>query len=241
VDTDPRPLICLHGFTYNGSQFNELSKHVARPIVAPDLHAESPRSLEDTLLAIEDVINVVGGPVPVLGYSMGGRLALALALERPDLVDRLIVVSAGPGIADHEQRADRRRADHDLAERIAEHGVPAFLDDWLAHPMTSTSSLDPEVAARDRATREENDADALAGALHTFGQGSFPYLGDRLEHLGPPLLAVSGERDARYTEEGAALAAAVPDGRHVVVPGVGHNVVLEAPERLAELIEEFLG
>jgi 2-succinyl-6-hydroxy-2,4-cyclohexadiene-1-carboxylate synthase len=240
MDTDPTPLVCLHGFTYTGAQFNELSKHIARPIIAPDLHPGAPLTLEGTLFAIEDVINVLGGPVPVLGYSMGGRLALWLALERPDLVDRLIVVSAGTGIADPERRAQRRATDRELADRITEHDVPTFLDDWLSRPLTSTAFLAPDAAARDRSIREENSAAGLAAALHTFGQGSFPYLGDRLAGLQPPLLAISGERDVRYTEEAAVLAAAVPDGHHEVVPGVGHNVVAEAPEELAGSVERFI-
>lgn len=240
MDTDPRPLLCLHGFTYTGAQFNELSRHVARPIVAPDLHPGAPLTIEGTLFAIEDVINVLGGPVPVLGYSMGGRLALSLSLERPDLVDRLIVVSSGAGIADPERRAERRSADLELAARIEAEGVSAFLDDWLARPLTSTAILAPEAAARDRAIREENTAAALAAALRSFGQGSYPYLGDRLGSLQAPLLGVSGERDSRYTEETAALAAAAPDGSHETIPGVGHNVVAEAPEALGALVKEFV-
>jgi 2-succinyl-6-hydroxy-2,4-cyclohexadiene-1-carboxylate synthase len=240
VDSDPRPLVCLHGFTYTGAQFNELSKHVDIPLVAPDLHPGAPLTLEGTLFAIEDVINVIGGPVPVLGYSMGGRLALWLALERPDLVDGLIVISSGAGIADPEKRAERRAADRELAERITEHDVPTFLDDWLSRPLTSTAFLSPDAAARDRAIREENSAAGLAAALDTFGQGSFPYLGDRLAGLRPPLLAVSGQHDRRYTDEAAALTAAVSNGRHVIIPGVGHNVVAEAPEALASVVKEFV-
>ena len=234
--------MCLHGFTHTGSQFNDLSTHLHRPIVAPDLHMETdvPIELGATLMAIEDIITLVGQPLPVLGYSMGGRLALSLAIERPDLVGRVIVVSAGPGIADPAKRADRAAEDGRLADRILEIGVPAFLDDWLQRPLTATASLDDEAARADRARREENSAAGLAAALRGLGQGASPYVGDRLGDLAMPLLAVSGGEDGRYTEQANALAAAVPDGRHVMIDGVGHDVVLQAPEALGAVVEEFL-
>ena len=237
-----QPILCLHGFTHIGSQFNELSTHLDRPIVAPDLHIETevPIELDTTLMALEDIINLIGQPLPVLGYSMGGRLALSLAIDRPDLVQRVIVVSAGPGIADAADRATRAAEDGALADRIIEVGVSTFLDGWLQRPLTSTASVDEEVAQQDRALREENSAAGLAAALRSLGQGAYPYLGDRLGDLAMPLLAVSGANDERYTEQSGALAAAVPDGRHVTIDGAGHNVVLEAPEELAAVVEEFL-
>lgn len=244
VDDDrfERPLLCLHGFTHTGAQFNHLSTHLNRPIVAPDLHAQtdSPIQIDSTLMAIEDIINLVGQPLPVLGYSMGGRLALSLSIERPDLVERVIVVSAGPGIADPSKRAARAAEDDRLADRIMQIGVSAFLDDWLRRPLTSTVSIDGEAAIADRAVREENPAAGLAAALRGLGQGAYPYLGDRLGELTMPLLAVSGAEDERYGEQAEALAAAVPDGRHVVIDRVGHNVVLQAPEALGVVVEEFL-
>lgn len=236
------PLLCLHGFTHTGSQFNELSTHLDRPIVAPDLHAESeaPIELDTTLMALEDIINLVGRPLPVLGYSMGGRLALSLALDRPDLVQRLIVVSVSPGIADPAERKARAAKDRALADRIIEFGVSDFLDDWLQRSLTSTASLDDGVAAEDRAVREENTAAGLAAALRSFGQGTYPYLGDRLGDLAMPFLAVSGANDERYTEQAAALVAAASDGSHITIEGAGHNVVLEAPAKLGRVVEEFL-
>ena len=234
--------MCLHGFTHTGAQFNELSAHIDRPIVAPDLHveAEVPVDFGETLMAIEDIINLVGQPLPVLGYSMGGRLALSLAIERPDLVERVIVVSAGPGIADPVERADRAIEDERLADRILEIGVPAFLDEWLQRPLIATGSVDDEAATTDRVRREENSAAGLAAALRGLGQGTTPYLGDRLGDLAIPLLAVSGGEDGRYRELATALAAAVPDGRHLTIDGAGHNVVLQAPGELGAAVEKFL-
>lgn len=239
-----RPLLCLHGFTLTGAQFVPLSTFLDRSIAAPDLpgHANSavPAEVEAALGSLAEVIEMLGPPLPLLGYSMGGRLALALALERPDLVDRLIVVSAGPGLADGAERADRARDDAELADRILADGVAVFLDDWLERPLTATAAVDERARKLDRAIREDNAADGLAAALLGLGQGVFPYLGDRLGELAVPLLTVAGGKDERYSQLAVTMAAAVPDGQSRVLYGIGHNVVLEAPEQLAAMVDGFL-
>jgi 2-succinyl-6-hydroxy-2,4-cyclohexadiene-1-carboxylate synthase len=186
------------------------------------------------------LIGAGDAPVPVLGYSMGGRLALSLALDRPDLVERVIVVSASAGIADPDERDARRVADADLADWIVAVGIDRFLDEWRDRPLTSTAGISDAERRRDRAVREESSAVGLAAALRILGQGAYPYLGDRLGGLSMPFLAVSGGKDQRYTEHASLTAATVPDGRHITIPDVGHNVVLEAPDRLAEIVRAFL-
>lgn len=238
-------MLALHGFTLTGAQFAPLAGYVDRSILAPDLpgHGESastPAVVPDAIAALADLLTDIDQPAPVLGYSMGGRLALSLALDRPELVKRVVVVSAGPGIEDEYARAMRVAEDEELAVRIRRDGVRRLLDEWLSAPVTSTESVDEPERRADRALREENSAAGLADALRGFGQGSYPYFGDRLGELGMPLLAVSGGADARYTGQAAALAAAVPDGQSAVIPGVGHNVILEAPEELGRLVDEFL-
>ncbi len=235
------PLFCLHGFTLSGAQFVPLSGYLERPIAAPDLpgHAGSPipATLEGVLKALSAMAETLGAPLPVLGYSMGGRIALTLALERPDLVDRLVLVSASPGLRDRTARAAEDEA---LAARIEEIGVSAFLDDWLTRPLTSTAAVDEEARRLDRAVREDNTARGLAAALRGLGQGSLPYVGDRLGGLEMPMLAVAGGADERYAAIAHEMAEAVPDGQARVLYGIGHNVVLEAPEQLAAMVEAFL-
>ena len=239
-------LVALHGFTLTGAQFAPLATYLDRHILAPDLpgHGDTmvkPVGLSTTIDAIAGWLSGLPTPVPVVGYSMGGRIATSLALDHPELVDRLIVISAGPGIRDPNERAARARRDSDLAARIRKLGVDRFLDDWLDAPTTSTAALDEPTRSADRAIRQTNSAEGLAAALRGLGQGASPYLGDRLGELAMPLLAVSGGNDVRYGEQAASLAAAAGDGIHQVVPGVGHNVVLEAPKALGGLIEAFLG
>jgi len=240
------PLVALHGFTLTGAQFAPLADWLDRSIFAPDLPGHgrttlTPVDVPTTIDALTETLVGLDHPLPVLGYSMGGRIALSLALGRLDIVSRVIVVSAGPGIEDAYARLMRTAEDEELADRIRTVGLERFLDRWLSGPVTSTASVDEASRRADRAVREENTPAGLSAALRGLGQGIYPYLGNRLDELEMPLLAVSGSKDERYTEQAAALAAAVPDGTHRVIGGVGHNAVLEAPEELAAMVTEFLG
>jgi len=236
--------VALHGFTLTGAQFSGLTAAAPCRILAPDLPGHgrtdvAPVTLDATLDALGEWIESLGGPVPVLGYSQGGRIALVLALARPELVDRLMLVSASPGIANPDERAKRTAADADLAESIRSEGLPAFLDRWLAGPLGGPAIADTRARTADRRLREENTADGLAAALTGLGQGSQPWVGDRLAELPMKLLSVAGELDARYVRIATEMADAAPRGRLAVVPGAGHNVVRDAPAALAGLIGAF--
>jgi 2-succinyl-6-hydroxy-2,4-cyclohexadiene-1-carboxylate synthase len=172
-----------------------------------------------------------------VGYSLGGRLCLRLALTRPDLVRALVLVGASPGIADPGERAARRAADERLADEVERDGVAAFLDRWLAGPLFAT--LPAEAAGREQ--RLANTAEGLAGALRRLGTGVQEPLWDRLAGLRPPALLVAGERDPKFTGLARRMAAAIgPSARVAVVGGAGHAVHLERPAELAALVEEFL-
>jgi 2-succinyl-6-hydroxy-2,4-cyclohexadiene-1-carboxylate synthase len=214
-------------------------------ILAPDLpgHGDTtitPIDIPTTVGALGDWLETLDGPVPILGYSQGGRIALLLALERPELVERLVLVSASPGIRDETDRATRRATDTELASTLLSDGIDEFLDRWLEHPLIGTAATPPEVRAADRRVRAENSAAGLAAALTGLGQGAQPWVGDRIGDLGMPLLAVAGERDVRYTRIAREIAAAVPDGRTIVIENAGHNVVLDAADRLGAVVDNFI-
>src|SRR5688500_4446601 len=147
-------------------------------------------SFEETAAAIGEA----GGPATYVGYSMGGRLCLRLALDRPDLVQSLVLVGASPGLADDAERAARREADEALAAEIEQIGTAAFLERWLAQPMFSTLTPAPE----DLEARLGNPSAGLATALRRLGSGVQEPLWSRLGELKMPVLAVAGEEDVRY-------------------------------------------
>jgi 2-succinyl-6-hydroxy-2,4-cyclohexadiene-1-carboxylate synthase len=233
----------LHGFTLTGAQFAPIESHRLQ-LLTPDLpgHGRTqvdPIDVPTTVSVLGHWLQSFDDPPPLLGYSQGGRLALLVALEYPDLVDRLVLVSTSPGVQDEADRKARRRSDEDLAGRIETIGLDAFLNEWLEGPVTGTSRLSDEVRRTDRSVRNENTAAGLASALRVLGQGAQPFVGDRLNELEMLVLTISGERDEKYERLASAIATSVPDGRHVSIPNAGHNVVLEAPNELAALVAEF--
>lgn len=175
-----------------------------------------------------------------IGYSMGGRLCLHLALDRPEAVEALVLLGATAGIDDPTARARRHRDDEHLAARIERHGVEAFVDEWLARPMFGGLPDDPA----DRAERATNTAAGLAGALRLAGTGAQEPLWDRLGELGSrglPVLVLAGDRDHAFVAAAHRLAAGIgPTARCDLVPGAGHAAHLERPDAFLARLRAFL-
>lgn len=167
----------------------------------------------------------------VIGYSLGGRVGLHLALAHPWLVDRLVLIGATPGIEDPDERADRRAADESRAALVKAVGVSEFLDGWLALPLFA--GLDAR--SSHRGAREANTAEGLASSLLHCGTGTQEPLWDRLGELSMPTLAVSGSLDTKFCDIADRMVRSVGDNaRHLVVPDVGHTVHLEDPDAFLE-------
>jgi 2-succinyl-6-hydroxy-2,4-cyclohexadiene-1-carboxylate synthase len=177
------------------------------------------------------------GQAAVLGYSMGGRAALGLAVALARRVRALALIGASAGIADPAARAARRAADAALADAIERDGVHAFVARWTANPLfASQSRLGEEFLAQARAQRLENRAHGLAGSLRGMGVGVQPCFESYLAELDVPALWLAGSEDAKFRAIAADLARRMPRGRAVAIPGAGHAAHLEQPEVcLAEL------
>ena len=175
------------------------------------------------------------GRAVYVGYSMGGRIALQLALDHPDLVERLVLVSASPGIADPAEREARRRADADLAQRLARRGVDAFLDEWLAQPMFA--SLPATVA--DLEARRANSVERLTHQLQELGQGRQPSNWGRLGEIHAPTLVFAGANDAKYVTIAEHMADPMRASVRVI-PRCGHACHLEDPGSFWTLLRSWL-
>ncbi len=222
--------------------FDELSHYLPRHVEAPDLPGHGGSSdLPTTFESVTSLIEwlAAGEPPVLIGYSMGGRLALRYALERP--VERLVLISAGPGIGDAAAREERRQSDERLAATLTDDGTAGFVDQWLANPMFAGLGRRHEIwRAVDRETRLLNSAKGLASALVDFGQGTQPYLGDRLFDLAVPTLIVAGADDPKYVAIAGSMHAAIKDSQLAIIEGAGHAVVGEAPAELGDRISHFL-
>ena len=177
----------------------------------------------------------------LLGYSMGGRLALHYALARPQRLWGLVLESASPGIRDEEERASRRTADGLLADSITADGLEAFVDRWQAQPLfASQLRLPAQVQARQRQRRLAQSPLGLANSLRGMGAGQQDYLLPALRRLDTPALVIAGELDERYAALAALLGKTLPDALVYIQPGAGHAVHLEQPGPFARRVLEFL-
>lgn len=236
-------LVLLHGFTGSAANWEPhvaaFSEHFA--VYAIDIigHGESDAPVDLTHYRMERAVDDLSvlldrldlTSIALLGYSMGGRVALHLALALPERIRALVLESASPGIADPAERAARARADEALAASIQRDGLEAFIDRWQSLPLfASQARLASDVRQRHRAARLANSPTGLANSLLGMGAGAMTPVWDRLETFGSPVLLLAGALDAKYVEQGEAMAQLMPHATRLVLPDVGHTTHLEAPE-----------
>jgi 2-succinyl-6-hydroxy-2,4-cyclohexadiene-1-carboxylate synthase len=230
-------VVLLHGFAGTGRMWDpvvaRLDGERYRPL-APDLRGHGAASARRPLSfagCVEDVLALAPDRFVLGGYSMGGRIALHVALASPERVERLVLVATTAGIDDDAGRAARLVADKALAAEIEREPIEAFVDRWMAQPLFAGTP--PQAAELWRADMLGNDPAALAAALRGMGTGTMEPLWERLGDLGMPATVLVGERDAKFGAIGRRLAAALPRGEMVVVEGAGHGIPREDPGAVA--------
>jgi 2-succinyl-6-hydroxy-2,4-cyclohexadiene-1-carboxylate synthase len=237
VEGEGPRIVLVHGFTQTHVSWGPVAADLARDheVVSVDAPGHGGSSaIRADLAAGAALLAEAGGLATYVGYSMGGRLALRLALDRPDLVERLVLIGATAGIDDPDERAARREADEVLAASIEREGVDAFLDRWLAQPLFA----DLAPAADDLASRRANTAAGLASSLRLAGTGTMdPPWWDGLAAIALPTLVLAGDRDAKFTALGHRLVAAIgADAAFRAVAGCGHAAHLQDPAEVAAQI-----
>ncbi len=247
------PLVLLHGFTGSAGTWRELIEALGSEYttIAPDLvgHARSdaPAEVDRYRMsrAVDDLVALVHSlgheRAAWLGYSLGGRTALQLAVRHPDAVAALILEGASPGIADDDERAARVRDDVALAERIERDGVEAFVDQWEQIPLfASQRTLPAEVRDAVRATRLANTAVGLANSLRGMGAGPAEPLHDRLTEVRAPALLLAGSLDTKYVAVGREMARTLPNATMHEIDSAGHAAHLERPDAFRAALLDFL-
>ncbi len=247
------PLIALHGFTGSAADWRPLRPRLdaGLRVITIDLighgRSDAPAEVEryglmrcvDDLVGVMDVLGIERAHW--LGYSMGGRVALALALSHPQRISRLILESASPGLAEASARRERRAADAALARSIDADGIEAFVDRWMAQPLfASQARLSAPARAAARAARIKQRPLGLANSLRGMGTGSQPSFWEQLPQLEPETLLISGGLDTKFCAIAAAIAARAARARVAVIADAGHAAHLEEPERFAGHVNAFL-
>ncbi len=236
--------VLLHGFTgYGGGWATQAEAFTAAGyrVLAPDLlgHGRSPapaspgrygmeRAASDLSALLRDITNE---PAHLLGYSMGGRLALFFALTYPAQVRSLTLESASPGLATDSERAQRREHDKALADEIERDGIHAFVKAWESLPLweSQRERLTTEQRQQLRAQRLRNRPTGLANSLRGIGTGAQPDLRPRLPSLAVATLLLAGADDPKCVVVNREMAQLTPNARLVVLSNAGHNVHLERP------------
>lgn len=246
-------LVMLHGFTGSaaswGNHLEALAAYGLR-VIALDLpgHGQSDAPADPQRYAIEycqqDIlaalqeIGVSRGEATLLGYSMGGRIALYTAFS--GFFCALILESASPGLEDPAEREQRRSSDETLAANIERNGVQAFIDHWEKLPLfASQSALPPEAREALRRQRLGNRPGGLAQSLRGVGTGVQPSLHARLPTLHTPTLLIAGELDTKFSAIARSMARVLPQSQLCIVPGAGHAVHLERPEEFVSMVGDF--
>ena len=246
------PLLLLHGFTGSAATWTpHAPAWEGFTTVAVDLlgHGDSDHPRDpgryrmercvDDLAALLEQLGIERAAL--LGYSMGGRIALRLALRSPGRISALVLESAAPGIEDVAERETRMRSDAALADAIERDGIAAFVDRWESQPLFSSQATLPEpVRSALRRQRLSNDPRGLANSLRGIGAGAEEPVFDRLSELRMPVLLITGALDEKYCSLARRTAAALRSTRHEVVADAGHAVHLEEPEAFAEAVRSFL-
>jgi len=222
--------LVLHGFAGSARTLLRFFPDSAAPDLPGHGSAPDAASWED---ALEQLGGALSRPATVFGYSMGARLALGLALRRPEVVARLVLESGTAGIADEAERSRRKAEDDALADFIERSGMERFVDRWEQHP--TLASLRP-FAAQLRPERLAHRPSGLASALRHLGAGAQPSYWGALAGLRVPVRLIAGARDEKFAGIARRMSDLLPRAELLLIPDCGHAPHLERPQAFVEAL-----
>ncbi len=247
------PLVLIHGFTGRAAVWDDIRSDLAESFACHAIelpgHGEFA-DLDDTqAFTFSGVAARINREfteqrlqrVNLWGYSLGGRMAMHVALSHPERIDCLILESSSPGLADPVERQTRIESDDELAQRIESEGLESFVDYWTSLPLfASQKSLPPARQELGRRLRLGGSSKGYAAALRAFSVGRQEPLHNRLRELTMPVLVIAGELDQKYLELGEYMARSIPNAQFRIIPKAGHAPHWERPEETSSVVAEFI-
>ncbi len=248
------PVVLLHGFTGSRASWRSLVRGIEEEFTTLSIdlvghgRSGSPASLDRYHMrrAVDDLAELIRAMgferAAWLGYSLGGRTALQVAVHRPDVVSALILEGASPGLPTEEERQSRVAADERLARMIEEDGLEPFVDYWGSIPLWESQRTNLSESQRE-SLREQRLAQrgvGLANSLRGMGTGAQEWLGDRLEGIRVPVLLTAGSLDTKYAQLAHEMGEAIPQAAVCLIEDAGHAAHLERPEAFERVVREFL-
>lgn len=234
------PWVLLHGFTGRASSFDAMLDAYtgSAPVSVFDLPGHGDTPLFPPLdKAIDDIHRrFPSTPVRLFGYSMGGRLALSIALRHPQSVALLVIAGGNPGIDSTEERATRKTIDEQWIALLREDGIETFVSHWEEQPLLTPHRAAPSMVAEQRQLRLGHDAEALAGSLQLFSPAFMPSMWSEIGKLTMPSTWIAGALDHKYCGLMKRAASAAPAGRYQEIENAGHALLIDAPRDLAAIL-----
>lgn len=238
-------VVFLHGFLGSGAGFDAIANQLPFSCLILDLpgHGETRFSaqytMENTANAIVHLLNELGiDRANLVGYSMGGRLALYLALNHPERFSKTVIESGSPGLKTAQERLERIERDRTLATQI-ETDFDQFLINWYNQPLFQSikahSSFDQMLKERSR-----NHPGEIARSLLEMGTGMQPSLWEKLRTHQNPLLLMVGEYDRKFVALNQEMASLCETAELTIVPDAGHNIHFEQPDLFVDRLKSFL-
>ena len=236
----PDSVVLLHGFSGTRRAWDGvvelLDRERYRPL-ALDLpgHGDASDTRRPITFAscVQAVLDLAPERFTLCGYSLGGRVALQIALTAPARVSRLVLVSCSAGIEDPHERAVRREADDQLARELEQEPFEKFIERWRTQPLFASEPA--AVGELARADQRRNQPDALAAVLRGLGAGTMEPIWGRLGEISMPVTVIAGSSDTKYVSIGQRMVDGLPDAQLLLIEG-GHGLVLENPAAIARAL-----
>ena len=251
VEPTKQPVLLVHGFLGDARDWDEIIAELDADfrLIAVDLpgHGHSV-GLPDAHYSIEgcasEIVDLLEdlrlAQVALCGYSMGGRLALYLAVHYPARFSQVILESATAGLKSEQERKERHDQDHARANELESSSLEPFLRDWYQQPLFSSVMGRPELFERLIEKRRSGDRGELAKSLRLMGTGEMLPLWDSLPELPMPVLCLAGELDPKFAALARQMAIAIPNSHAAIIADAGHSLHLEAPDAYIDRVRSFL-